>query len=310
MRIAIMGAGGVGGYFGGLLARAGEDVTFIARGEHLQAMKKNGLQIRSLEGDFKIEVQVTDDPLKVGPMDLILFCVKAYDTEEAALQAKPMIAENTTVISLQNGVEKEEILGRILGTKHIMGGLCLVTAFIEAPGVVTHHARKMLTFGEMDGSQSTRGKRILKVFKKAGINAILSPDIIKAEWEKFTFICAVSGLCCLTRLPIVTILQNKEIKQLYIDTMTEVIQVGRKRGADLNQEELIERFLNILKGASPEIKPSMLRDLENGKQIEVEPLHGAIVRFGRALEVPTPINEVIYACLKVVNEDNHGRNQT
>jgi len=274
MRIAIMGAGGVGGYFGALLARAGEDVTFIARGEHLEAMKRNGLQIRSPEGDFKIEVKATNDPSDVGPMDLVLFCVKAYDTEEAALQAKPMISEDTTVISLQNGVEKEEILGRILGTEHIMGGLCLVTAFIEAPGVITHHARKMLTFGEMDGSQSARGKRIWEVFEKADINAILSPDIIKAEWEKFTFICAVSGLCCLTRLPIVTVLRFKEIKQLYIDTMKEVIHVGLKRGVDLDQEELIERFLNIPKGASPEIKPSMLRDLENGKQIEVEPLHG------------------------------------
>ncbi|MFQ5819663.1 MAG: 2-dehydropantoate 2-reductase [Candidatus Heimdallarchaeota archaeon] len=307
MRIAIMGAGGVGGYFGALLAKAGEDVTFIARGEHLKTMKQNGLQIRSPEGDFKIEVKATNDPSDVGPMDLVLFCVKAYDTEEAALQAKPMIADDTTVISLQNGVEKEEILGRILGTEHIMGGLCMVSAFIEAPGVITHHARKMLTFGEMDGRQSTRGKRILEVFKIAGINAIISPAIIKAEWEKFTFICAVSGLCCLTRLPIVTVLQFKEIKQLYIDSMKEVIQVARNRGVDLDQDELIERFLNIPKGASPDIKPSMLRDLENGKQIEVEPLHGAVVRFGRALEVPTPINEVIYACLKVVNEENRGR---
>lgn len=307
MRIAIMRAGGVGGYFGALLAKAGEDVTFIARGEHLKTMKQNGLQIRSPEGDFKIEVKATNDPSDVGPMDLVLFCVKAYDTEEAALQAKPMIADDTTVISLQNGVEKEEILGRILGTEHIMGGLCMVSAFIEAPGVITHHARKMLTFGEMDGRQSTRGKRILEVFKIAGINAIISPAIIKAEWEKFTFICAVSGLCCLTRLPIVTVLQFKEIKQLYIDSMKEVIQVARNRGVDLDQDELIERFLNIPKGASPDIKPSMLRDLENGKQIEVEPLHGAVVRFGRALEVPTPINEVIYACLKVVNEENRGR---
>ncbi len=310
MRIAIMGAGGVGGYFGALLARAGEDVTFIARGEHLIAMKRNGLQIRSPEGDFKIKVKATNDPSDVGPMDLVLFCVKAYDTEEAALQVKPMISEDTTVISLQNGVEKEEILGRILGTEHIMGGLCGVSAFIEAPGVITHHAGKLLTFGEMDGSQSTRGKRIWEVLKNADIYAILSQDIIKAEWEKFTFICAVAGLCCLTRLPIVTILQFKEITQLYIDTMKEVIEVGCKRGVDLDQEELIERFLNIFKGASPEIKPSMLRDLENRKQIEVEPLHGTVVRFGRALEVPTPINEVIYACLKVVNEDNRGRYQT
>lgn len=138
MRIAIMGAGGVGGYFGALLTRVGEDVTFIARGEHLQAMKKNGLQIRSPEGDFKIEVKATNDPSYVGPMDLVLFCVKAYDTEEAALQAKPMISEDTIVISLQNGVEKEEILGRILGTEHIMGGLCLVTAFLHQSARCPH----------------------------------------------------------------------------------------------------------------------------------------------------------------------------
>ena len=163
MRIAVIGAGGVGGYFGGLLAKAGEDVVFVARGKHGEAIAENGLQIKSPNGDFSVKTAVTSDPSEIGPVDLILFCVKGYDTTQAAELIKPIVSKETTVISLQNGVEKEEILSRILGEDHIMGGLCTLSAYIEAPGVVKHLALERLAFGELDGSESDRGKRILKV---------------------------------------------------------------------------------------------------------------------------------------------------
>ncbi len=298
-----MGTGGVGGYFGGLLANAGEDVTFIARGEHLKAIQRNGLRIQSPKGDFSVAATATDDTAQVGPVDLVLVCVKGYDTVEAATQIKPMISGNTTVISLQNGVEKEDILGSILGVDHIMGGLCALSAYIESPGVITHVGLERLAFGEIDGTESDRGKQILKLFDNAGINASLSQNILMEEWEKFAFICAVGGMCCLTHLPLGPILEFEETKQLYIDTIAEILEVGRSEGVALD-DDLLQKLMTFSSGLAPDLKPSMYRDLESEKRIEIETLNGAVVRLGRKSDTPTPTNDIIYACLKAVNEVN------
>jgi len=300
-----MGAGGVGGYFGGLLARAGEDVVFIVRGEHRQAIVRNGLQIRSSKGDFLVKAATTDNPSEIGPVDLVLFCVKGYDTIEAAEKIKPIISRETTVISLQNGVEKEEILGRILGADYVMGGLCALSAYIETPGIINHVGVERLAFGEMDGSESDRGKRILEVFSNAGMNASLSENIIAEEWEKFAFICAVGGLCCVTRLPIGPVLQFEETKQLYISTMTEIIEIARRKEVSLD-DDVLQKIMSFSQGLDPDIRPSMYRDLINEKRIEIETLNGAVVRLGRLSHVPTPTNDFIFACLDVINKVNLG----
>jgi 2-dehydropantoate 2-reductase len=298
-----MGAGGVGGYFGGLLARAGEDVVFIARGEHRQAIVRNGLQIRSPKGDFLVKAATTENPSEIGSVDLVLFCVKGYDTIEAAEQIKPIISRETTVISLQNGVEKEEILGRAIGADHVMGGLCTLSAYIEAPGIINHQGLERLAFGEIDGKESDRGKRTLKVFQNAGINTSLSENIIAEEWEKFAFICAVGGLCSLTRLPLGSVLHFAETKQLYISTMTEIIEIARRKEVSLD-DNVLQKLMSFSLGLDPDIRPSMYRDLMSENRIEIETLNGAVVRLGRASGIPTPTNDFIYACLKVVNEVN------
>jgi len=298
-----MGAGGVGGYFGGLLARAGEDVTLIARGQHRQAIVKNGLQIRSPKGDFSVNVAATDNPSEIGSVDLVLFCVKGYDTIEAADKIKPIISRQTTIISLQNGVEKEEILGRILGANNVMGGLCTLSAYIEAPGIINHQGMERLAFGEMDGRDSNRGKRILEVFTNAGINTSLSKNIIGEEWEKFAFICAVGGLCSVTRLPLGPVLHFEETKQLYMSVMTEIIEIARKREVSLD-DDVLHKLMSFSLGLNPDTKPSMYRDLINGKRIEIDTLNGAVVRLGRKYQVPTPTNNFIFACLDAINKVN------
>jgi 2-dehydropantoate 2-reductase len=300
-----MGAGGVGGYFGGLLARAGEDVVFIARGEHSEAIAKNGLQIRSPKGDFSVKATVTEDPSEIDPVDLVLFCVKGYDTTKAAEQIKPIISRDTTVISLQNGVEKEEVLGRILGAENVMGGLCALSAYIEAPGIVKHLGLERLAFGEMDGSESDRGKRILKVLTNGGINASLSKIILAEIWEKFAFICAVGGLCCITRLPVGPVLQFEETEKLYRNTMSEIIEIARWKGVSF-KDKVLEKLMSFSHGLDPDIRPSMYRDLINEKRIEIETLNGAVVRLGRLSHIPTPTNDFIYACLDVINKVNLG----
>jgi 2-dehydropantoate 2-reductase len=298
-----MGAGGVGGYFGGLLARAGEDVVFITRGQHLHAILENGLQIRSPKGNFSIKAAATDNPSEIDSVDLVLFCVKGYDTIEAANKIITIVSKETTVISLQNGVEKEEILGRILGADHIMGGLCTLSAYIEAPGIITHEGLERLAFGEADGRESDRGKRILEVFQNAGINASLSENIIAEEWEKFAFICAVGGLCSLTRLPVGPVLHFEQTKQLYISTMTEIIEIARKKGVSLD-DDVLQRLMRLSLGLNPDIRPSMYRDLINEKKLEIETLNGAVVRLGRAFHVSTPTNDFISACLDAINKAN------
>jgi 2-dehydropantoate 2-reductase len=298
MKIAVMGSGGIGGYFGGLLARAGEDVTFIARGAHLEAIRKNGLEVKSVAGDFHVRARATHDPAAVGPVDLVLFCVKGYDTDAAGLQIRPMVDPKTVVLCLQNGVDNEERLAAILGENHVVTGVVHILSTISAPGIINQTAGpRSLTFGEKDGLVTPRADRILAALKGAGIQAELSPQIQVDLWEKFLFICAQGGVTALARLSIGEILTCSETAALYRSVMEEVALVGRAKGIPL-PADAVDRALTFARGLQPGMRSSLAHDLSQGNRLEVETLAGTVVRYGREAGVPTPFNFAIYACLK------------
>jgi 2-dehydropantoate 2-reductase len=302
MRIAIMGSGGVGGYFGGRLAHAGEDVTCIARGAHLEAIQKNGLQVNSVAGDFHVRPKATHDPAAVGPADLILFCVKAYDTEAAASQTRPMVGPQTTVLCLLNGVDNEDKLGAILGEDHVLAGVVHILSTISAPGVISQTAGpRTLKLGERDGRITARAERIFGVLKGAGIQAELSTQIQVDLWEKFVFICAQGGTTALGRLAVGEILACPETTAFYRGVMEEVAAVGRAKGVPL-PADAVDRALAFARGLQPGMRSSLAYDLSQGNRLEVETLAGSVVRGGRELGVPTPFNFAIYACLRPHHE--------
>lgn len=299
MRIAIMGAGGTGGFFGGLLARNGEDITFIARGPHLAAMQRRGLTLKSrLAGEFTQSVRATDKPHEIAPIDLVLFCVKTYDTMAAAVQIRPLIGPETIVLSVQNGVESAQQIAQVVGSGAVIGGVAYVFSSLEAPGIITQTAGPgRLLFGELAGGSSPRIERLLHTFKQAGIAAELRVDIRVALWEKFVNICAASGVTALTRLPIGAILACAETSDLFRDTMEEVEAVGRACGIDLPcgiVDQLSAFFANL----EPWARGSLAHDLSAGRRLELEALNGTVVRLGRSHGIPTPVNSVIYAALK------------
>lgn len=294
-----MGTGGVGGYFGGRLAAAGQGVTFIARGEHLKAIQKNGLLIKSVAGDAHVKpAQATDDPATIGPVDFVLVCVKAWDTREAAEMCRPLIGPETGVISPQNGIEKEAILAETLGEAAVMGGLCTIVAYIENPGVIRHDSQMQnLIFGERDGSRSPRAETFLAACEEAEFKATLSDDITRDMWMKFLFICAISGMTSLTRQTIGAVLENPDTRALTRQVMQEVWEVGRASGVNLPDDAVENRF-NFADGLEYTLTSSMQRDLADGKPLEVGALNGTVARMGRELGVDTPVNHIIYASLQ------------
>jgi 2-dehydropantoate 2-reductase len=298
MRIGIMGSGGVGGYFGGLLARAGRNVTFIARGPHLEALRRRGLEVKSVAGDFQVAVQATDNPAGLGPFDLILFCVKGYDTERAALQVRPVVGRDTAVVCLQNGVDNEDKLETILGREQVLGGVVHILSTVSAPGVISQTSGpRTLKFGELDGRTTPRTERILEVLTGAGVLATLSAQIQVDLWEKFLFICAHGGVTALTRLTLGEILACPETASLYRGVMEEVAAVARAKRIGL-AGDIVERTVTLARGFHPDTRSSLAYDLAQGNRLEVETLVGAVVRYGRELGVPTPLAFAIYACLK------------
>jgi 2-dehydropantoate 2-reductase len=302
MKIAVMGSGGIGGYFGGLLARAGEDVTFIGRGAHLKAIQENGLQVKSVAGDFHVRPKATHDPSTVSGVDLILFCVKGYDTDSAGLQMHPMVGPGTVVLCLQNGVDNEDRLAAIVGKEHVMAGVVHILSTVSAPGVINQTAGpRSLKFGEEDGRVTPRGERILAVLKGAGINAELSTGIQVDLWEKFLFICAQGGVSALARLSIGEILACPETAALYRGVMEEVAAVGRARGVPLSAD-VVDRAMAFARGLQPGMRSSLAYDLSQGNRLEVETLAGTVVRYGREAGVATPLNFTIYACLRPQHE--------
>lgn len=299
MRVAVMGPGGTGGYFGGLLARAGEDVTFIGRGAHLEALRNRGLTVKSrLAGGFTLPVRATGEPGEVGPVDLVLFCVKTYDTDAAAAQVRPLVGPDTVVLSVQNGIDSAERIARVVGPAAVIGGVALVSAVVEAPGVVAQAAGAgRIVVGELTGGLSPRIERLVATLDRAGIPAQAHPDIRVARWQKFIFICAFSGLTALTRLPIGAILACPEAARLYRDTMAEVEAVGRAEGVALPRGS-VDQVYAMTEKLEPWSRGSLYYDLAAGRRLELETLNGTVARLGGARGVATPANGVVYAALR------------
>ncbi|MCE5244106.1 MAG: 2-dehydropantoate 2-reductase [Syntrophobacteraceae bacterium] len=299
MKIAIMGTGGVGGYYGGLLARAGHDVTFIARGAHLEAIRQKGLQVRSVHGNFEVlSAKATDAPAEVGAVELVLFSTKTYHTDEAARAILPMVGPGTVVISLQNGVDAADRIGAVIGPDHLVGGATWLSAAIESPGVIGQYSQfRRVAVGEFDGSETPRVQAIAEVLKSMGATVEIVADITQVLWTKFVFISAVSAMGCLTRVTFGEYRSVPESRAVLADALREVASVGRARGVALD-EDVVEKTLVFIDGSAPEIKPSMQRDLEAGRRTELESMIGIVVRAGEALRVPTPVMRMAYAMIK------------
>jgi 2-dehydropantoate 2-reductase len=297
MKIAIMGAGGLGGYLGAQLARAGREVTFIARGEHLRSMQTTGLQLHSRDRDFLVSpVQATADPATVGPVDLVLFCVKQYDAERAAEQIKPLLGSQTAVLPVLNGIDHIERLSGILGAEHVLGGVAVISARLTGPGVIQHDAGNSLTFGEISGEMSARCQAIHDELAVSGIQVTLAPDIVAAMWLKLIGQSA-GAVCSVVRGGSFLVRSAPETIQLMRQAAAEALAVARARSAavdPMNVEKFITSFLTF----PVDIRLAMLVDLEHGRRIEVEWMTGIITRYGKALGLPTPANDFIYACLK------------
>jgi 2-dehydropantoate 2-reductase len=299
MRIAIMGSGGTGGYFGGLLARAGEEVTFIARGAHLEALRMRGLTVKSrLAGEFTLPVRATDTPNEVGPVDLILFCVKTYDTDTAAQSIDPLIGADTMVLSLQNGVENAERIARITGHNSGLSAVGYVVSATETPGVIAQTAGPgKIILGELAGGTSARVERLHSVLQRAEIAAEVHPDVRIAIWQKFLFICAFSGVTALTRVPIGAILADPVTHDLFRGTLEEAEAVARASGIEL-LEDCVEQAMATAAAVEPWGRGSMYHDLAHGLRLELEALNGEVVRRGDQHDIQTPLNFAIYAALK------------
>jgi len=310
MRILIMGTGGVGGYYGGLLAKDGNDVTFIARGAHLYAVRHEGLKVKSVHGDFVISpASATDDPARVDPVDLVLFCVKTYNTDEAADAIRPSVAPETVVVSLQNGVDAAERIGRVIGMEHVLGAATWLSSAVEAPGVIRQVSEfRRIVFGELDGRRSARIQSIHEVLKNTGITVEISESILKVLWTKFVFISAASSLGSLTRLPMGDYRSVPETRALITGLMQEVESLARAQGIPLDGD-VVQKSLQFMDDAGPHIKASMQLDVEAGRRTELESMVGVIGRKGRELGLPTPVADFVYASLLPIElkaRTNHG----
>jgi len=298
MKILVMGTGGVGGYYGGLLAKEGNDVTFIARGAHLYAIRHEGLKVKSIHGDFTISpANATDNPANVGTVDLILFCVKTYHTDEAAEAIRTAVGPQTAVLSLQNGVDAAERIGKLIGMDHVLGGATWLSSAVEAPGVIRQVSQfRRIVLGELDGSQSERIQSTYEVLKNTGITVELSENILKVLWTKFVFISAASSLGSLTRLPMGEYRDIPETRAMITSLMREVEALARAQGIRLD-ENVVQQCLAFIDGAAPHIKASMQLDVEGGRRTEIESMIGVIGRKARDLGLATPVADLVYASL-------------
>jgi len=298
MRIAIFGAGGVGSYFGGRLVQAGEEVIFIARGDHLRAMQAQGLRVDSIKGDFLIQpVQATDDPRRVGEVDMVLLCVKAWQVPEAAEALAPMLGGETGVIFLGNGVDAPYQLAPVLGAEHVLGGLCRISVAIAAPGHIRHVGiEPYVAFGEMDGRTSQRAENLRQAFERAGVNVSVPADILAAMWEKFIFIAAISGVGAVTRVPAGVLRSVPETRGMLQEAIEENVRLAHARKITL-AEDIGARTLAFIDGMAPGVTASMQRDIMEGRPSELGAQNGAVVRMGLESGVPTPTHAFIYNSL-------------
>jgi 2-dehydropantoate 2-reductase len=301
MRIVMMGSGGVGGFFGGRLARAGEDVAFVARGAHLEAMKRDGLTIENEpQGDIHVDkVRASDDPAALGPADLVIVSVKLWDTESAARSIKPIVGPDTAVLSLQNGVIKDEILRREFPERSIMGGVAYVATHISRPGVI-HQTGTMqrVIVGEYDGRISQRAKKLHEALARSGVTAELSGDVRRSIWEKFVFLVGLSATTTTMRRPLGAVRENPRSRAFLLEVMREVVRVGRAHGVAL-PEDFADQRLAFGDTLPYDMTSSMAHDLERGNPLEVEWLSGGVVKLGQEAGVATPANDSVCAILAV-----------
>jgi len=298
MRIAIIGAGGVGGYFGGKLAHGGADVVFIVRGATLEAMRTRGLRVDSIKGDFVIErPNATDDSASVGKVDAIFVTVKTWQIEGTAKQIQPMIGENTMVIPLENGIDAADQLAAIVGREHVLGGLCGIVSFIVAPGHIRHAgAEPFVMFGELDNRRSARAEQLRDECVRAGVQADIPSDIHHALWSKFVFIAAMSGIGAATRVPIGVWRSMPETRELATRAIREIVDLARARGVDLGAEA-VDRTLARFDALTADATSSLQRDIIDGKPSELDAQLGAVVRLGREAGVATPVCEMLHTIL-------------
>jgi 2-dehydropantoate 2-reductase len=300
MRIGVMAAGGVGGYFGARLAAAGHDVVFFARGAHLAAIRQHGLEVESVLGNLHLnDVQVADDPAKVSAVDIVLFAVKLWDTETAAESLRPVVGPDTRVITVQNGIDARERLEPILGRGRVVPGLAQIATVIGSPGVIVHTSKfALIRCGHPNGQADAALAAFVEAARKAGIDIAVSEAMELELWQKFVFLSSLAGITAATRLPIGPLLADPDTRALFHGLLGEVSAVGRARGVGLALDAADKGLAFADATLPPDMKASMAHDLERGNRIELDWLTGKVVALGRALGVPTPVSEVIYAILK------------
>lgn len=306
MKIAVIGAGGVGGYFGARLAQAGHDVTFVARGVNLAAIRTNGLAVQSALGNATVRANATDDIASLEPVDVALFCVKLWDVEATAAVLASVVAKGGVVIPIQNGVDAPEILSRVLGANHVLGGVAYIAATIAAPGVIAHTGTMArLRVGAFAGGPADRAAAFVDACKTAGVDAEQSPDIRRALWEKFVFLASMSGLTSVARQPVGVIRSDPDLRATMQAAMQEVCDLGRAKGVAL-PEGFVAAQLAFMDGLPHEMRSSMLNDLVAGNRLEAPWLSGAVARMARESGSPAPVHSTLYAALKpYVNGSAH-----
>lgn len=304
MKIAVMAAGGLGSYYGALLARDGHAVTFLARGAQLDALRANGLTIKSVHGDFAIKpVRATDDPAQVGVVDWIIFSVKTYDNAHAAQALKPMLGAHTTVVTFQNGVDNHEQIGAVIGKEHVIVAPTQIVSNIVAPGVIEQKSPFRVSFvGEVFGQGLTpRVTQFVEMLTRTGVDATAVADGRTPLWHKLVFIASAAGLATLARTEPYTLFQMPAARATLRAAMEEINAVARANGVTMDAD-IVERQYNFALSLKPGAKPSMQLDLEAGKRLEIDALSGAVVRFGAAKNIATPVHQTIYVALKPVDE--------
>ena len=303
MRIVVMGSGGLGGYVGGLLARSGADVTFVARGANLQALQKRGLTVRSVNGDFTVSVQACADPRGLSAADVILFCVKTYDAAAAATLLQPVVEAQTIILTLQNGVDMAADLQTTFGRGTVLAGVTRMGSTLVAPGVIEQPTTdRLIEFGSLTGQEQAQVERVRTLCTTADIPTLVSPNIQRSLWEKLVFIAPFSGLSTLTRLTPAQLLAHVPTRELYRAVMQETAAVAQAAAGVT--PEIVERTMHYLDTAGDPGESSMAVDFQRQRRIEVDAINGAVVRHGQRLRVPTPLNQMLYNALAVMDHYN------
>lgn len=297
MRVAIFGTGGAGGYFGAHLAHAGEEVVFIARGEHLKAIRQQGLRVETTGGEIVANSEATDDPTQVGAVDVVLVGVKTWQLADAARAMRPMIAPHTFVVPLQNGVEAAAGLAEVLGAQHVLNGLCGTISRVVSPGhILSLGETNFIKFGELDNHPSERAERLRQTFERAGVKVEVPKDIQAAVWEKFIFVTPYGGVGAVTRAPAGVVRSLPETRRMLERGMREILEVSRAHQVSL-AEGIVEKSMGLVDSLAPNSTTSLQRDIAAGKPSELEAWNGAVVRLGREAGVPTPLHEFLYHSL-------------